>query len=411
MNSPPLPAWTETLRQLNASDASYATQFVDALLQQAQRSRASDVHLQPAPDGVEIRFRVDGALQHLGRFPAGQASDLIARLKVLAGLLTYRTDVPQEGRLPAREDGLEMRVSTFPTLYGERAVVRLFGSERSFQRLEELGLSDDDLARLRHWLQARSGAIIIAGPAGAGKTTTAYACLREIADQSDGQRCIVTLEDPIESALEGVVQSQVNNAAGFDLETGLRSLVRQDPEAIMIGEIRDPVAAETVISASLTGHIVITTYHAEDGAGAISRLLEMGVPPYLVRSGVRAVIAQRLVRRLCSCAQWSEDEASRLELPAARWKKAVGCERCGGSGYVGRRLISQFFALDSGPVRDAVLARGDQKQIAAAAEEGGARSLSALAVDAVEAGETSPDEVRRVFGFFGFGDADRRSGL
>ena len=179
----------------------------------------------------------------------------------------------------------------------------------------------------------------------------------------------------------------------------------------MIGEIRDPVAAETVISASLTGHIVITTYHAEDGAGAISRLLEMGVPPYLVRSGVRAVIAQRLVRRLCSCAEWSKDEASRLELPAARWKKAVGCERCVGSGYLGRRLISQFFALDSGPVRDAVLARGDQKQIAAAAEDGGARSLSALAVDAVEAGETSPDEVRRVFGFFGFGDADRRSGL
>jgi type II secretory ATPase GspE/PulE/Tfp pilus assembly ATPase PilB-like protein len=399
----------QSLANLDVGESTYAIQFVDQLLGNAVESNASDVHVQPVESGVEVRFRVDGALQLIGVFSSGESADIVARLKVMAGLLTYRADTPQEGRLPAKSAGVEMRVSTFPTLHGERAVVRLLATQQQFQRIDDLGLGEDDRDRLTDWLDSRSGAIIIAGPAGSGKTTTAYACLRELARRSDGQRCIVTLEDPIEAAIDGVVQSQVRPSAGFDLDVGLRSLVRQDPEAIMVGEIRDPFAAETVINASLTGHLVITTFHAEDGAGAMSRLLEMGVAPYLIRSGVRAVIAQRLVRRLCDCAAWSQDEAARLGLPVARWKTAAGCPTCRGAGYLGRRLLAEFFTVQNTGVREAILAQEDQRIIADAAKSAGMTPLLTLAYQAIECGETTPEEIRRVFGFFDSSDVNRDS--
>ncbi len=401
----------QSLGELDVSESTYAIQFVDQLLASAIELNASDVHVQPVESGVEIRLRIDGALQPIGVFPTGDSADVVARLKVLAGLLTYRADTPQEGRLPADSAGVEMRVSTFPTLHGERAVVRLLATQHHFQLISDLGLNEVDSKRLANWLEARSGAIIIAGPAGSGKTTTAYACLRELARRSSGQRCIVTLEDPVEASIEGVVQSQVRPSVGFDLDVGLRSLVRQDPEAIMVGEIRDPFAAETVINASLTGHLVITTFHAEDGAGAMSRLSEMGVAPYLIRSGIRAVIAQRLVRRLCDCAAWSEDDASRLGLPVSRWKTAAGCPSCRGTGYSGRRLLAEFFVVQDAGVRAAILAQEDQGIISEAAESSGMTPLLTMAYQAVEAGETTPEEILRVFGFFDPSDGNRESAL
>lgn len=400
----------ESLAQLSATDPGYAAAFVERLLDSARARAAGDVHLQPVGEGLEVRFRIDGALETVGVFSPGEASHVVTRLKVMAGLLTYRTETPQEGRLSeAENDGVEMRVSTFPTLHGERAVIRLFSQQQKLTRLDDLGLDGNSREQLSQLLQSPSGAIIVAGPAGSGKTTTVYACLREIRDRAAGSRCIMTLEDPIEAALDGIVQSQVRASAGFDLDVGLRSLVRQDPEVMMVGEIRDPFAAETVISASLTGHLVLTTFHAEDGAGAISRLLEMDIAPYLIRSGVRAVLAQRLLRRLCECSRWTEDAQSRLKLPIERCKEPIGCSQCGGSGYVGRLLLAELFSLQPGSVRDAILARSEQAEIASAARESGLRSLGQLACDAVESGETSAAEVRRVLGFFSAIDGNRPS--
>ena len=210
----------ERLRALDPADSQYATKFVDRLLDAAQQFGASDIHLQPAPAGLELRLRIDGVLQPLGEFPAGVAANTVARLKVLADLLTYRTDVPQEGRTRSAA-AVEMRVSSFPTLYGEKAVVRLFSGGR-LMRLDDLGLPTEIAARLRELLAETSGAIIITGPAGSGKTTTAYACLRELVAASGPGRSIATLEDPIETAIPGAAQSQVNPAAGFDLAAGLR---------------------------------------------------------------------------------------------------------------------------------------------------------------------------------------------
>ena len=215
------------LRELKPADPDYAIHFVDLLLAAAKSVRASDVHLQPSRAGLDVRWRLDGVLQHVGLFSPGESADVVARLKVLAELLTYRTEVPQEGRIRERKGDIEMRVSTFPTLYGERAVVRLFAAQQRFQYLEELGFPTEIEKSLARLLCETSGALVISGPAGCGKTTTAYACLRQLVRSSSGGRSVVSLEDPIEVPVEGVAQSQVNAHAGFDLNVGLhRSCVK-----------------------------------------------------------------------------------------------------------------------------------------------------------------------------------------
>src|SRR5262245_15414157 len=334
---------SSAINQLDAASPLYATHVVDLLLAAAQDTGASDVHLLPTPQGLLVQWRIDGVLQRLGEFPRGKAADVVARLKVLAELLTYRADLPQEGRI--RREGLssgEMRVSTFPTLYGERAVVRLFAADDRFQHLADLGLPSQIETSLRQLLSETSGAILLTGPAGSGKTTTAYACLREVVRASSGQRSVVTLEDPIEIALAGVSQSQVQPAAGFTLAAGLRSLMRQDPEVILVGEIRDAETVETVFQAALTGHLVISTFHAGSGSAAISRLLDMGIEPYLLTSGIRAVLHQRLVRRLCDCADAisaGEVSSALLGLPISHAKRAASCDLCRHTGYRGRLAL------------------------------------------------------------------------
>ncbi len=292
----------QQLAALRASAESYAADFVDVLLKASQQLGASDVHLRPTSDGLEVSARIDGVLQPWGIFPPGQVSDVVTRLKVLADLLTYRTDVPQEGRVRNPPLEAEIRVSSFPTLHGEKVVVRLFAAESRYHYLEDLGLPSDIHEHLPRLLDETSGALLITGPAGSGKTTTAYACLREIVRRSSGGRSIATLEDPVEVSIDGVAQSQVNPSAGFDLATGLRSLLRQDPEVILVGEMRDPATAGVALQASLTGQLVLTTFHAGSAASAVSRLLDMGLEPYILRSGIHAVLCQRLVRKLCSCA-------------------------------------------------------------------------------------------------------------
>jgi len=403
------PQLAAQLGKLNAAQNAYASQFVSELLAAASEHGASDVHLHPSAAGLEIRWRIDGVLQPVGTFPPGEAADVVSRLKVLAGLLTYRTDVPQEGRLGegkgqetgvrSQEKLVEMRVSTFPTLYGERAVVRIFAAEGRYLYPDELGLPEDVHGGLLRKLEETSGAFLITGSAGSGKTTTAYAAVRHLARKVAGSKCLVSLEDPIEVAIPGVAQSQVNVAAGFDLAAGVRSLMRQDPEVILVGEIRDRPAAETAFQAALTGHLVLTTFHASNCTSALSRLADMGIEPYLLRSGIRGILSQRLVRRLCRCSQPIERDEQKLGLPVASGRVAGKCDVCANTGYSGRLLLAELLPPLEGDLAAAVLARRDSQFLFSTAVDAGLIPLSTRACEAVEAGQTDPAEIRRVLGF------------
>lgn len=420
----------EELARLNPSDEHYAARFVERLLRAAIEARASDVHIQPTAEALQVRWRLDGVLHPVGTFPRGRLSDVVTRLKVLAGLLTYRTEVPQEGRIrlpsvgfqsggvspvgknagvdknAAVDTGPEMRVSTFPTIFGERAVIRFFPRELRWQRVAELGLPAEAATFLEQCLAQSSGSIIISGPAGSGKTTTAYACLSELAARDGGGRNLVTLEDPVEVVLPGVSQSQIASDAGFDFASGLRSLMRQDPDVILIGEMRDRATVEAAFNAALTGHLVITTFHAGSAVEAITRLNEMGLEPYLVRSALRAVFCQRLLRVLCDCAQPSTDPLHRAGLPLERVRTTTGCPQCFHSGYRGRRVLAEWVDADHPDLAPLILHRSDTRALAAAARQAGFPTLWQQAVEAARQGWTSPQEVRRVLG----SDSSRYSG-
>jgi len=389
---------TETLKRFSPQTAVYATQFVEQLLAFAEQIGTSDVHLQPTINGLDVRFRHDGVLQHLGEFPTGAISSVISRFKVLSNLLTYRSDIPQEGRIALPGEVAEVRVSTYPTLYGERAVLRFFGRGDRLKRLSDLGHTDIVTQALYDTLAETSGAMIVTGPAGSGKSTTLYACLRELARMSGGNRSLMTLEDPIEVPIPGVSQSQVNAPAGFDLHTGLRSLLRQDPEVIMIGEIRDPLTAEIAIQACLTGQLMLTTFHADSSATAVSRLLDMGIEPYLLRSGVIGILSQRLLRRLCNCAEVSTNEMNFCGLPIDSCYVPRGCDKCNSTGYSGRVVASEFLSLKDSSLADQILDTKDSRAIYRIATESGMESLWGRATQLVRDGVTSPIEVRRVLG-------------
>jgi type II secretory ATPase GspE/PulE/Tfp pilus assembly ATPase PilB-like protein len=251
---------------------------------------------------------------------------------------------------------------------------------------------------LMRLLSETSGAILLTGPAGSGKTTTAYACLREVVRSSSSRRSAVTLEDPIEVALDSVSQSQVQPAAGFTLATGLRSLMRQDPEVILVGEIRDTETVQTVFQAALTGHLVISTFHSGSAAGAISRLLDMGIEPYLITSGIRAVMHQRLVRRLCECAA-SLPASAFLGLTVSQARCAAGCDRCRHSGYRGRLALAEWLPPLTGELNRAVLERREMAELSRLARAAGMTTIFQRACAAIEANQTDPAEVRRVLGF------------
>jgi type II secretory ATPase GspE/PulE/Tfp pilus assembly ATPase PilB-like protein len=377
-------------------------EMVELILRQAAQQRVSDIHMTPEETILRMQWRIDGVLQTAAGFDRDFGSRLVARLKVIAGLLTYRTDVPQEGRVAAEFSESEVRVSTFPTLYGEKAAVRLFGGNFERQTLEQLGLPAESERCLAEQLEATSGVLLVTGPSSSGKTTTAYALIREILRRSAGARCVMTIEDPIESAIAGASQSQVRPVAGFDLATGLKSMMRQDPDVILVGEIRDPATAEATFQAALTGHLVIATFHAGSAVEALTRLLEMGLEPYLVRSALSMVVSQRLLRRSCECRQ-SRDGISPTKLVSADKSACAedlsfGCSRCGGTGYLGRIALAE--CLDPGfpQVARALLSRSDSQTLSAAAAQSGMAGLKVLAERAIQAGETTPEELLRVFG-------------
>jgi type II secretory ATPase GspE/PulE/Tfp pilus assembly ATPase PilB-like protein len=377
---------TEVVATASQNELQFATEFVRALLRQARDVGASDVHLNPTGDALIVRQRLDGVLQPLVELPRAMAPNVIARMKVLAGLLTYETVRPQEGRI--RDDGLfvEVRVSTFPTLHGERAVLRLLGASNPLlESLSQLGLPPAVEGELEAHLAATSGGILIVGPAGSGKTTTAYACLRQIVTTTAGSRSIASLEDPVEVALDGVAQSQVNPGVEFDMANGLRSLLRLDPEVIFIGEIRDRATAEVALQAALTGQLVVTTFHAGNCDDALHRLIEIGIPAYAVRNAVRLIVAQRLVRKLCTCARPADaaEHANPLGMNVAHCAIPGSCDDCQHTGYRGRALIAEWRSAPDFDRPGAPLADGP---------------LWAAAEALIVAGVTSPAEVVRVLG-------------
>lgn len=395
------------------SDGQYVAALIEAILVEARQAAASDVHLRPTADALEMDWRLDGVLQHVATLPGTIRVNVITRLKVLAGLLTYQTDRPQEGRLRPLEGeesaalapGNEMRLSVVPTAFGEKAVIRLFVGSGKYRRLADLALPEDVLAALKAALNETSGVLLVTGPAGSGKTTTVYAALRELSSPTGAEsnpqtrRSLVTIEDPIEAILPETAQSQVRTAANFGYAEGVKALLRQDPDVLLIGEIRDAETAGVVFQASLAGHLVLTTFHAGTAADAVSRLLDMDLEPYQLRSGLLAVLNQRLVRRLCDCAEWSDREEDRLGLPVERTRLAIGCPRCEGTGYAGRIVLVEVLFPQRGETSRAILERADSAEIGRRAATAGMISHEQRAVDAVESGLTSAAEIRRSFGF------------
>lgn len=397
---PMTPDRLQEFQSRNALDPAFAQDFVHTLLTEAIQAGASDVHLLPTATSLDLLWRLDGVLQQVGQFPISAAANILGRLKVLANLLTYYTDRPQEGRLQFAEQAIEMRLSTFPTLHAEKAVVRIFNSAgQRLSYLADLGLPTSITVALQELLVETSGAILITGPAGSGKTTTAYAALREIAVQSAAGRSLVSLEDPIEAVVSGVAQSQVNPTAGFDLATGLRSILRQDPEVILLGEIRDRETAQVACQAAMTGQLLLSTFHATTATGAIGRLHDMGIEPYVLRSALRAVIAQRLVRRLCDCAQRTDEKEPRLGLPVSQIRVPVGCDRCRQTGYLGRIVLAELLLPAWPTVGQGILAQEDVVNLNRRALEAGMVPLSQRALECAASGLTSAAEIRRVLGW------------
>ena len=398
------------ISEISAASETYVPQLVDAILAESRLHRASDIHLVPHQHSLQMQWRIDGVLHTISSFDGDLAVRIVARLKVMAGLLSYRTDIPQEGRI-SRQDAVgagEVRVTTFPTLFGEKAAVRLFADAGHFRQLDDLVLPADIATSLRELLQATSGVILLTGPSGSGKTTTVYACLRELVAQNESRRGIMTLEDPIEVVIPGVTQSQVRPSVGFDLATGLKSMMRQDPDVIMIGEIRDPQTAEAAFQAALTGHLVITTFHAGSSCEAITRLLDLGIEPYLIRSTLRAVVCQRLLRRSCAdCSDRSEGNTTSQNSPAAADSsdkttvakfQPESCPTCSGLRFHNRFVTAELLDPNQQEIARAIMKRSDATVLDRIANETGTVTLLERAHQTVEEGLTTAEEVFRVFG-------------
>ncbi len=361
--------------------------LVDELLVRGIASGASDVHFEPVDEGLLIRVRIDGQLVDWDVFEIGLSENIVSRLKVMASLLTYRVDIPQEGGFWWKRDSqsagdhrTELRVATFPTIRGERAVVRVFRGDPQLHSLDSLGMTVEQLTRIRDALARPAGFIVVSGPAGSGKTTTLYAMIRDIRDRFPG-RSVITLEDPVEQRLNRVAQIQINPHGELSYERCMRSLLRHDPQVILLGEVRDRQTASAAVEAALTGHLILTTVHSSDPAETIIRFLEMGIPPYQLASALTMVCSQRLLRRRCR---------------RCRTSSRKGCEDCIHTGYAGQIAIAQVAELDEG-IRTFVLAHSSASSLRTVLR-GRSSDLRDEASAAVELGITDDDEVVRVLG-------------
>ncbi|WP_157268480.1 type II secretion system ATPase GspE [Azohydromonas aeria] len=370
---------------LEAANDAPIIRMLNALLTQAAKDGASDIHIEPYERASSVRFRVDGTLREVVQPNRALHAALISRLKIMAELDIAEKRLPQDGRISLRIGGraIDVRVSTLPSAHGERAVLRLLDKGESKFSLEGLGMDGDVLATFDRLVHQPHGIVLVTGPTGSGKTTTLYASLGRLDTATTN---ILTVEDPVEYELPGIGQTQVNARIELTFAKALRAILRQDPDVIMIGEIRDFETAQIAIQASLTGHLVLATLHTNDAPSAVTRLTDMGVEPFLLSSSLLGVLAQRLVRKLCPECRRQDD--------AGRWHP-VGCEHCAHSGYRGRTGVYELMVADE-QVRGLIHARAPEAQMRAAAEAAGLRSMREDGDRLVAAGITSPEEVLRV---------------
>jgi type IV pilus assembly protein PilB len=376
-----------------------AVRAVDDLHDRAFVARASDIHIEPTHEGARARFRVDGVLREAGRFESGLAQAMVSRIKVLAGMDIAERRQPQDGRYSVTIAGhaIDARVSSVPSIDGETLAVRLLDRRANLPGLNELGLPHDLVARYREAVARPAGFIAVCGPTGSGKTTTLYASLAHL---DAGTRNICTVEDPVEQTISGTTQVQVNTRAGATFSSILRAMLRQDPDVIMVGEMRDAETAKTALHAALSGRMVVSTLHSADAPRAIDRLEELGLSRASLAAGLSALLAQRLVRRLCqACKEPASIDAStaeRLRVERERtYFEARGCERCDGSGYSGRTGVFEFIAVDD-TVRDAVASGASSVAISRLARKQGFRPMADDAMAKCRDGITSLSELSRV---------------
>jgi general secretion pathway protein E len=385
---------------LDTQDDAPVIRLINAIIAEAVKLKASDVHIEPFEKSLSIRLRIDGVLREILSLPARMTPVLTSRVKVMARLDIAEKRLPQDGRISLALGGklIDVRVSTLPARFGERVVMRILDKEEASFDLDALGMPAETLRRLRQALSRPNGIILVTGPTGSGKTTTLYAALKLLNDPS---RNILTVEDPVEYAIDGVGQTQINPKVGMTFATGLRAILRQDPDIVMVGEIRDVETAEIAIQAALTGHLVLSTVHTNSAVGAITRLRDMGAEPFLLSSTVAGVLAQRLVRRLCPTCKtpYAPDDAERKLLglapgQAANVFRPAGCGRCGHTGYEGRIGVYELMVVDE-TLRRLIHEDASEASLAAQAFRH-ADTLAASGFRHVLAGLTSIEEVLRV---------------
>jgi general secretion pathway protein E len=377
--------------------------LVNLMLLQAVKERASDIHIEPFEKELRVRFRIDGVLYDTLAPQKRYQSAIVSRVKVMSNLNIAEHRLPQDGRITIKigDKDIDIRVSIVPTSFGERVVMRLLDKSSAFFRLEDLGLSSERLEEIDRLIHSSHGMVLVTGPTGSGKTTTLYSALDRI---NSLEKNIITIEDPVEYQLKGIGQIQVNPKVGLSFANGLRSIIRQDPDIIMVGEIRDRETAEIAIHAALTGHLVFSTLHTNDAAGAVTRLLDMGIEPYLISSSVIAIIAQRLVRLICPhCRETYHPEEESLrevgllleDLKEGILSRGVGCEKCLDSGYRGRTGIFELLPIDE-EIRHLICNRAEAALIKKKAQEKGMITLCEDGARKVREGITTTEEVLRV---------------
>lgn len=383
---------------LEARDDAPVIRLINGLIAEAARLGASDIHMEPYDNELVIRMRIDGVMSESARLPARLAPVLVSRVKVMSRLDIAERRLPQDGRISLSIGGrsLDVRVSTLPAKAGERVVLRLLDRDRAGLQLDDLGMPASIAEGFGAALKEPNGIVLVTGPTGAGKTTTLYAGLRLLNDRS---RTILTIEDPIEYAIDGIGQTQVNARIGMTFAAGLRAILRQNPNIVMVGEIRDAETAQIAVQASLTGHLVLSTVHTNDAVGAITRLRDIGVEPFLIASTLRAIIAQRLVRRLCpACRRAEPADAGAAAIaglpPGMTIYRAAGCTACGGTGYAGRIGLFELVRADDA-LRRMISANATESEISAHAFRASA-PLAESARQAVASGETTIEEALRV---------------
>lgn len=384
-------------------DQTPTVRLLDALLGDAVRTGASDVHIEPQREGVRIRFRVDGVLRDVMTVPRAAGPAMVSRLKIISGLDISERRLPQDGRTRVSVDDLmvDARVSSLPAIHGEKIVIRLLTVAENVPSLDELGFTEEQFTTFRRSLRRPQGLILITGPTGSGKTNTLYAAINEVITPESN---VVTLEDPVEVQLPGITQVQINERSGLTFARGLRSVLRQDPDVVLVGEIRDQETAELALRAALTGHLVLSTLHTNSATQAVTRLIDMGIPSYLVASSLELVVSQRLLRT--SCASCREEytpadevlhslDVTAADLGGAAPHKGAGCVECAETGFRGRTGVFELLEM-TGPIRRAFVAEPSEASLAAAANSGGRATLRDSGLLVAATGKTTFEEALRV---------------